>query len=103
MGHPLQIEYGGAETHSEKSNESAERTGKQNLQEAAEGTGVVFSGEKEGRPHCSLQLRETRLQWVEHQILFWSEKWYHTRKWSQVAAEAAEIGYWEDFLHGNGG
>lgn len=49
--------------------------------------GLSSLEKKEGRPHCSLQPWETRLQQGVYRFLFWSEKWYHIRKWSQVAAE----------------
>lgn len=61
LGFSLEVGCGGARTHSEKSNRAAEGTGKQELWVAAEGTGVILSGEKEGRPHCSIQLPEGRL------------------------------------------
>ena len=50
--------------HPEKGNKDGEGSGAQLLRGAAEGTGIVQSGEEEaqGRPHCSVQLPERRLR-----------------------------------------
>ena len=48
---------------SREGNKGGEGSGEQVLWEAAEGTGIVYSGEEEaeGRPYCSLQLPERGL------------------------------------------
>ena len=47
----------------EKGNKTGEGSGAQVLRGAAEGAGIIYSGEEEaqGRPHCTLQLPEGRL------------------------------------------
>ena len=62
MGPSLQERHQGPEARQEKDSQSMKRSGAQDLRAAAEGTGVVQSGEEEaqGIPYHSPQLRVVR-------------------------------------------